>query len=99
MKRVSLCRVAVDWPAEGQAGGSGMGTWKFWHYLGWRETGNGSVNYLSIFDFEGRSLLNLQRHAKLIAVVPLNFHAQTSATNALCDEYERSTGNTWGDQG
>ena len=63
------------------------------------ETGNGSVNYLSIFDFEGRSLLNLQRHAKLIAVVPLNFHAQTSATNALCDEYERSTGNTWGDQG
>ena len=23
MKRVSLCRVAVDWPAEGQAGGDG----------------------------------------------------------------------------
>ena len=37
VKRVSLCRVAVDWPAEGQAGGSGMGTWKFWHYLGWRK--------------------------------------------------------------
>jgi len=23
VKRVSLCRVAVDWPAEGQAGGDG----------------------------------------------------------------------------
>lgn len=33
VKRVSLCRVAVDWPAEGQAGGDGIGTWKFWHYL------------------------------------------------------------------